>query len=96
MAAHRYCLGRQSYIVGACIEWLKGNWDKFDDSTRNVLVRDTLEALMDECGVGQIDPEGLNWVRYALGHKKESMPDFFRIDQATLEAADENYTEEIR
>ena len=25
MAAHRYCLGRRSYIVGACIEWIQGH-----------------------------------------------------------------------
>jgi hypothetical protein len=28
VAAHNYCLGRQTYIVGACIEWLLANWSK--------------------------------------------------------------------
>lgn len=47
MAAHRYCLGRRSYIVGACIEWLEAWWGEFDENTRRVIVRDTVEALQD-------------------------------------------------
>ena len=47
MAAHRYCLGRRSYIVGACIEWLRTWWPSFDDGTRSVIVGDTIAALMD-------------------------------------------------
>ena len=27
MAAVRYCLGRSSYIVGACVEWVRENWE---------------------------------------------------------------------
>lgn len=46
-AAHRYCLGRQSYIVGACLQWLIDTWDQFEPNTQQVIVRDTAEALMD-------------------------------------------------
>ena len=46
-AAHRYCLGRNSYIVGSCIDWLKRWWDSFEENTQNVIVRDTVEALRD-------------------------------------------------
>ena len=47
MAAHRYCLGRRSYITGACTDWLRATWDQFDSNTRTVMVRDTVTALMD-------------------------------------------------
>lgn len=51
MSAHRYCLGRRTYIVSACVEWLTNNWDVCETNTRNVIVRDTLQALMrDEAG----------------------------------------------
>ena len=47
MAAHRYCLGRRSYIVQSCIEWLTLHWETFDESTHFTIVRDTIDALMD-------------------------------------------------
>ena len=67
-AAHRYCLGRQSYIVGACIEWLYATWDNFDRNTQRVIVRDTIEALMDEkCGSKLIDePAWRDFVKWAF------------------------------
>ena len=45
MAAHRYCLGRQSYIVGSCINWLTNHWNQISPGTQDVILRDTLEAL---------------------------------------------------
>jgi len=53
-AAHRYCLGRRSYIVGSCIDWIKIHWDEFTIHTKLILLRDTIEALHrneagDEC-----------------------------------------------
>ena len=108
MAAHRYCLGRQSYIVGSCIEWLKAHWDKFEDDTKNVIVRDTIEALADDSdgdfcdrtgwwafassAWGMLTPEGRAWVSGALSHKREKLPDMCKIGQATLDSADKNYT----
>jgi hypothetical protein len=59
MAAFRYCLGRRSYIVGACIDWLKRNWQKFTPNTQRVIVRDIVEALQrDEAGSQLIDVPG--------------------------------------
>jgi len=58
-AAHRYCLGRQSYIVGACLDWLRENWKWFSRNTRRVVLRDTLEALRDNrAGSETIDRPG--------------------------------------
>ena len=49
MAAVRYCLGRQSYIVSSCIEFLNGAWDKeLSDKDHLVIMRDIVEFLQDD------------------------------------------------
>lgn len=112
MAAHRYCLGRRSYIVGSCIDWLRAYWADFEPNTRNVIVRDTLEALMDGCAGDACDkagwegfaawawsnlaPEGRAWVSGALSHKYAELPDFCRVDQATLEYMSKIHSEEVQ
>jgi len=59
MAAHRYCLGRQSYIVGAAIDWIWTHRKNFERNTLRVLVRDTVEALQDgNAGSETIDAPG--------------------------------------
>jgi hypothetical protein len=45
MAAHRYCLGRRSYIVGSCINWIRATWTQFSPQTQFVMLRDTVEGL---------------------------------------------------
>lgn len=65
-AAHRYCLGRQSYIVGACIEWLSAWWDSFDDNTKAIIIRDTVEALQDNMAGSYLDKEA--WLYFATKH----------------------------
>jgi len=47
VAAHRYALGRQSYIVGSAISWLFKHRKHFELNTISVIVRDTVEALQD-------------------------------------------------
>ncbi|WP_428383659.1 hypothetical protein [Nevskia ramosa] len=47
MAAHRYCMGRASYIVGSCQEWIRATWSEFNPNTQNVMLRDTLQYLTD-------------------------------------------------
>lgn len=90
MAAHRYCLGSQSYIVGSCIEWLRLWWPKFERSTRNVIVRDTVEALQDNCAGSdfdarewkalaewaweQMDAEAQTWCKQAVAHRNQPWP----------------------
>lgn len=46
-AAHRYCLGRSTYIVGSCCEWIRETWAQINSQTQAVMLRDTLEALHD-------------------------------------------------
>jgi len=45
VAAVRYCLGRSSYIVGDCCEWLPQAWPTLSESARNIIKRDIEEAL---------------------------------------------------
>lgn len=62
-AAHRYCLGRESYIVSACIEWLTAVWPVLEANTQSVILRDTIGAIMDgEAGSKVIDEPA--WVRF--------------------------------
>ena len=64
IAAFRYCLGRQSYIVGSCLDWLYATWDQFDNNTRFVIVRDTREAITTgSAGSDLIDKPG--WEKFA-------------------------------
>ena len=46
VAAFRYCLGRRTYIVNDCAEWLIANWQTFSDKTREVIQRDLEEEFV--------------------------------------------------
>lgn len=90
MAAHRYCLGRRSYIVGACIQWAVETWEQMEENTQNVLLRDTAEALMDNCagsscdikewkmllqwGMEQVTERQKRWIIEAVAHHDEPFP----------------------
>lgn len=58
MAAFRYCLGRQSYIVGACIEWIRDIWNQLDKNSQFVMLRDTIEALQRDKAGADMDKMG--------------------------------------
>jgi hypothetical protein len=62
-AAHRYCLGRQTYIVGACVAWLQRWWPHFTNHTRCIIVRDTIAALQE--GDAGADCDAKDWKRFA-------------------------------
>ena len=90
MAAHRYCLGRQTYIVGSCVEWLRANWDAFEPNTKRVMLRDTIESLQDGTAGGACDvtnwtdfaewafaslgEEEKDWVRASVKHRQQAWP----------------------
>lgn len=90
MAAHRYCLGRQSYIVSSCIEFIRATWDQMERNTKLVLLRDTAEALMGghagsqfdvrewnrllEWGWYTLDNTGHVWILNALAYKQKPFP----------------------
>ncbi|GIW81503.1 MAG: hypothetical protein KatS3mg105_3310 [Gemmatales bacterium] len=63
-ACHRYCLGRRSYIVGACVDWLYKHRRRFEDKTKLIIVRDTVDAILSgQAGDDNIDVP--RWVRLA-------------------------------
>lgn len=90
MAAHQYCLGRRSYIVESCIEWLRLWWTKFERRTQEVIVRDTIEALQDnragsdsdtivwkafaDWAWKQLDAESQAWCKQAVAHRNQPWP----------------------
>jgi len=89
-AAHRYCLGRASYIVPVCIEWLRQVWPQLNKNTQNIIVRDTAEAIMrgeaghqcDETNwldfggwaYDQLDQKSQDWVLHATKHIDATFP----------------------
>jgi hypothetical protein len=44
-AAVRYCMGRMSYIVPCCANWIIENWENFDKGTRDCIQRDLEEEF---------------------------------------------------
>lgn len=90
MAAHRYCLGRQTYIVGSCVEWLRANWDAFEPNTKRVMLRDTIESLQDgtagwacdvtnwtdfaEWAFVRLGEEDMEWVKASVRHRQQPWP----------------------
>ena len=65
MAAHRYCLGRQTYIVSSCISWLSDNWETFFKATRVTIIKDNILAMMNDDVGSRYDFDGwrdfTNW-----------------------------------
>ena len=45
LAAVRYCLGRRTYIVGDCAEWLIAYWPDFNEHTKAIIQRDLEEEF---------------------------------------------------
>jgi hypothetical protein len=90
LAAFRYCLGRRSYIVGSCLQWLRDTWEQFEQNTKSVMVRDTIEALMDDrtgmewdtqgwlefarFRMNQLTPTQQTWIRQQVSHKNKPFP----------------------
>jgi hypothetical protein len=90
LAAFRYCLGRRSYIVGSCLDWLRDTWEQFEPNTKSVMVRDTIEALMDynagdtydvqgwlhfaQLRMGQLTKDQQTWVRQQVSYKNKPFP----------------------
>ena len=48
IAAVRYCLGRQTYIVGDCVEWLVSIWPSLPEFTQGLIKRDIEEAFKND------------------------------------------------
>lgn len=66
-AAHRYCLGRSTYIISSCITWLKSHYDSFDQNTKSTIVRDTFNAIQTKAAGMYMDyVEWYNFLEWCL------------------------------
>lgn len=90
MAAHRYCLGRMSYIPTCCAEWLTARRKWLDDNTRRNIVRDTVSAIVHrpfgplayarewqdvaQLLYGEMGEKDRAWVRDAVRHHGQPFP----------------------
>jgi len=45
VAAVRYSIGRMTYIVSDCADWLISVWPELTDNARNIIKRDVEEAF---------------------------------------------------
>lgn len=43
--AFRYCLGRQTYAVGSCVDWLIDAWPLLDEHAKTIIARDLKEEI---------------------------------------------------
>lgn len=48
MCAVRYCIGRMTYVVSDCCDWLRAVWPHLREHTRNIIRRDIDEAIDDD------------------------------------------------
>lgn len=62
-AAFRYCLGRMTYIVGTCCDWIIRYWGDFRPETRQLIQRELEEAFRDddEARADGADHKPLGW-----------------------------------
>lgn len=56
LCAFRYCLGRRTYIVSTCVDFLFDYWTELDKNTQKLITDEIREALEkgqagDECDV---------------------------------------------
>lgn len=56
-AAHRYSLGRRTYAVSLCVDWLMKYWDEIDHNSKRLIVSETREAIDRGCAGDSCDIE---------------------------------------
>ena len=63
ISAFRYCCGRQTYVVGACADWLISIWPMLGDNTKAVIKRDLEREFErdDEARAAQENYKPLGW-----------------------------------
>lgn len=73
--AHRYALGRKTYVVSSFIDWATKYHQYLENNTVYVIVRDTIEAVNDDnAGHQTIDmPE---WKKLVKNFYQKLPPDY--------------------
>lgn len=70
LAAFRYCLGRRTYIVSSCVDWLIQYWSEIDENTKKIITEEVYDALVDKNAGDSCDVE--DWERLMkFTHSKE-------------------------
>lgn len=69
VAAHRYCLGRRTYMVEACIAWLSENWGDIADGAQVTILKDT-RAAVDADRAGD-DVDRRQWEAFLKKHGED-------------------------
>ena len=67
VAAHRYCLGRRTYIVGSCIDWLTRNWGDIEPGHQAGIIRDTKSAIAADMAGDEMDKRA--WAQFVREHE---------------------------
>ncbi len=60
-AAFRYCLGRTTYIVPACVDWLLNLWKHLSPTTQKLIRKEIREAIARKAAGWDMDEE--QWTR---------------------------------
>ena len=81
VAAFRYCLGRMTYIVSDCADWLIEQWPNISQNAQKIIARD-LEAAFKQDDEDRINGKDHNtlghdcdraaWERVRLVYRQES------------------------
>ena len=66
IAAFRYCLGRMTYIVEDCCDWLIEQWPEFGQATKDIVQRE-LENAFGEDDAIRANPQS-QYAYQPLGH----------------------------
>lgn len=64
VAAFRYCLGRQTYIVHECADWLLAHWGSIEQPVRSLIQRELERAFESDDKARAVDAQGckpLGW-----------------------------------
>lgn len=48
VCAVRYCLGRRTYVVSECCDWLRSNWSQFSERGRIAIRKEIEHAIKDD------------------------------------------------
>ena len=76
----RYGLGRASYAVGVCCDWLRAHWRELDDRTRAGITRDIQDHLNESDDATPLINEWRNLMAWIVTQPAES-PDAPPVDQ---------------
>ncbi len=72
IAAIRYCLGRRTYIVRDCVEWILANWQRFSSYTQLIIQRDVEEIFARDDSVRNDYKDWIRNVKDQDGQTKEA------------------------